>query len=72
MMSFLAIIGALFLIFVGFKFFVTAFGILIAVGALVLVGLVFGGVIVAFFPLLLIFLVIFGILMIIKGISRIF
>ncbi len=65
-MNILSILGAIFLIFLAFKFFPIIIGIFIAIGAIVLVGLVFAGIFVVFLPVLIIILAVAGFIWLIK------
>ncbi len=67
-MSFLSVIGAIFLIFLAFKFFPIVIGVSVAVGAVILVGLIFAGIFVVFLPVLIIVLAIAGLIWLIKTI----
>jgi len=67
-MSFLSVLGAIFLIFLAFKFFPVIIGIFVAIGAVVLVGLVFAGIFVVFLPVLIIILAVAGFIWLIKTI----
>ncbi len=67
-MSFLSVLGAIFLIFLAFKFFPVIIGIFVAIGAVVLVGLVFAGIFVIFLPVLIIILAVAGFIWLIKTI----
>ena len=67
-MSFLSVLGAIFLIFLAFKFFPASIGIVVAIGAVVLVGLIFAGIFVVFLPVLIIILAVAGFVWLIKTI----
>lgn len=67
-MSFLSVLGAIFLIFLAFKFFPVMIGVFVAVGAVILVGLVFAGILVVFLPILIVVLAIAGLIWLIKTI----
>jgi hypothetical protein len=67
-MNFLSVLGAIFLIFLAFKFFPAIIGIFVTIGAVVLVGLVFAGIFVVFLPVLIIILAVAGFIWLIKTI----
>ncbi|HPF16148.1 MAG TPA: hypothetical protein P5107_02265 [Thermotogota bacterium] len=65
-MSILSVLGAVFLIILAFKMFPAIIGILVAIGAVVLVGLIFAGILVVFLPVLIIILAVAGLIWLIK------
>lgn len=67
-MSILSILGAIFLVVLAFKMFPAIIGIFVAIGAVVLVGLVFAGILVVFLPVLIIILAVAGLVWLIKTI----
>ncbi len=65
-MNILSVLGAIFLIFLGFKLFPAIIGIFVAIGAVILVGLIFAGIFVIFLPILIVILAVAGFIWLIK------
>ena len=68
-MTFLSVLGAIFLVILAFYFFPAIIGILVAIGAVILVGLILAGIFAFLLPLIVIILAVAGLVWLIKMIA---
>ncbi len=68
-MNFLSILGAIFLVILAFYFFPAIIGIVVAVGAVILVGLILAGIFAFLLPLIVIVLAVAGLIWLIKTLA---